>query len=208
MTTIEEIKRKRFQFLLRLYELTEGDEHKFVSMWEIGQELGFQVDLTQKITQYLTGEGLIKFQAIGGIIGITHWGVREIERALSNPDEPTTHFLPVSTINIVSVERMIDSQIQQAGSKSTQVVTICEERLEELKEIIQLLKDSVDQLGLSLLQKSDLQAEIHTIEAQMLSSKPKNKIITECLKSIRSILESAAGSILAANLLSRIFALL
>lgn len=208
MMSVEEMKKKRFQFLHSLYEVTEGNEQKIVNMRKLGQELRFQSSLTQSIVQYLQGEGLIETIGHGGTIRITHLGVREVEEALSNPDKQTDHFLPFNTVNIVSVEKMIDSQIQQAGSRSTQAITISEERHEELKEIIQLLKDSIDQLDLSSLQLSDLQAEIHTIEAQMLSSKPKDKIITECFKSIRSILEGAAGSALASNLLSRILSLL
>lgn len=81
---IEEMRKKRFQFLNRLHELTEGDELEFVNMFQIGEELGFDKDLTGKIAQYLEGEGLIVFRALGGYIGISHLGVREVERALSN----------------------------------------------------------------------------------------------------------------------------
>jgi len=83
-------------------------------------------------------------------------------------------------------------------------VNIGEDRYEELKEIIQSLKDSIDQLGLEQQQKDDLEAEIQTIDAQMSSSKPKAAIITECLGSIRRIIEGAAGSVLASSLLGKI----
>jgi len=42
----------------------------------------------------------------------------------------------------------------------------------------------------------------------MSASKPKATIITECLGSIRRILEGAAGSVIASGLLSKIAALL
>jgi hypothetical protein len=205
MDTIEDMKKKRFQFLYKLYNLTGGDEFKWFNKFQIGEEQGFDRDLTANIAQYLKGEGLIEFRAIGGIIGISHWGVREIEEALSNPDIPTHHFPP---INIISIGQMISSQIQQASPDATQVVTIDEDRYEELKEVIQSLKESIDKLDLESQNKSNLQAEIQTIEAQMSSSKPKVTIITECLGSIRRILEEATGSMLASSLLSKIVALL
>ncbi len=205
MNTIEDMKKKRFQFLYKLYNLTGGDEFKWFNMFQIGEEQGFDRDLTANIAQYLKGEGLIEFRALDGIIGISHWGVREIEEALSNPDIPTPHFPP---INIISIGQMISSQIQQASPEATQVVTIDEDRYEELKEVIQSLKESIDKLDLESQNKSNLQAEIQTIEAQMSSSKPKVTSITECLGSIRRILEGATGSMLVSSLLSKIVALL
>jgi hypothetical protein len=205
MNAIEDMKKKRFQFLHRLYELTGGDEFKGFNMFQIGEELGFDRNLTTNIAYYLKGEGLIEFRALGGIIGISHLGVREVEEALSKPDTSTYHFLPV---NIISVGQMISSQIQQTSPEATQVVTVGESRHEELKEVIQSLKKSIEQLGLSPQQKSDLQAEIQTIDAQMSSSKPKATIITECLGTIRRILEGAVSSTIASGLLSKIVALL
>jgi len=35
MNTIEEMKKKRFQFLHRLYELTGGDEFKWFNMFQV-----------------------------------------------------------------------------------------------------------------------------------------------------------------------------
>ena len=109
---------------------------------------------------------------------------------------PACHCPPVNII------------IQQAGPKATQEVTIGVDGYEEPLEVIQALKESMGQLGLKPPQKSDIQAEIQTIEAQMSSSKPKVQIITESIESIRRILEGAAGSVLASSLLSKIVPLL
>jgi hypothetical protein len=126
MSAIEEMKKKRFQFLRRLYELTGGDELECLNLYDIGEELGFNRKLTKNIVQYLEREGLIKVIGDqGGIAGISHWGVREVEEALSNPDEPTHYFPPV---NIISIGQMISSQIQQASPEATQVTAIDEGR--------------------------------------------------------------------------------
>jgi len=202
MNTIEDMKEKRFQFLYTLYNLAGGDEFKWFNMFQIGKELGFDRALTDNIVRYLKRERLIELGP-RNIIGISHDGIRKIEEALPNPDIPT----PPPPTNIVAIGQMINSQIQQASPEATQVGTVNEDRYEELKEVIQSLKESIDKLDLESQDKSDIQAEIQTIEAQMSSSKPKVTIITECLGSIRRILEGAASS-LASSLLSKIVALL
>jgi len=44
---------------------------------------------TPNIVEYLVGENLVEYVAIGGEIAITHYGRKEIERALSAPDIAT-----------------------------------------------------------------------------------------------------------------------
>lgn len=201
MVSIEETKKKRFQFLRRLYEETEGSKFNRVDSYQVGEKHGFDRDLTDKITQYLNDENLIKFVGLNtSLIEITHEGVREVEEALSNPDAPTTHFPPLNII----IGPVINSPIQQGSPQATQEVIIGEDKCEELKGLLQSLKESIDKLGLEAQAKSDLQADIQTIEAQMSSSKPKLTIITECVGSIRNILEGAAGNVLASLLLNKI----
>jgi len=118
MNAIEEMKKKRFQFLHRLYELTGGNEFKWFNMFQIGKELGFEDDVTLNIAQYLEGEGLVEFRALGDKIGITHEGIQQVEEALSNPDKPTCFF---PAVNIISVGQMNSSQIQQSSPKATQI---------------------------------------------------------------------------------------
>lgn len=201
---IEEIREKRFQFIRKLWELTGGDEGKSISMSYIGKELEFGRDLTRKIVQYLRGEGLIVEVTMEGNIGISHKGIVEVEAALNNPDKPTHYFPPA---NIIHINQMTNSNIQQASPEATQVVTFEESKYEELIEVIISLKESIDQLGLEPQQKSELQADIKTMETQTSSPNPKPTIITECLGSIKRILEGATGSVLASGLLIKIIAL-
>ena len=207
---LKEKKEKRWLFLRRLYDWNDGDESSSIHINRIGKELGFDEDLTIKIAQYLSGEGLIVVVlpiTIGrrmDFIRISHVGVVEVEAALDNPDRPTQHFLP---FNIINVNQMTNSNIQQASPEATQVVTFDESKYEELKEVILSLKESIDQLGLDPQQKPEFQADIEAIEAQIASSKPKATIITERLGSIKRILESATSSVLASGLLIMIMPL-
>ncbi len=82
MDSLDELEKKRFEFLRKLHELSDRNENKIVSMWEIGDQLGFDRNLTISIAQYLKGEGLLEFRALGGIISITHYGNKEVEQNL------------------------------------------------------------------------------------------------------------------------------
>jgi len=195
---IKEMKKKRFQFLWLVYKKTGGYRRNSVRINEISKSLGFDEQSMRAILQYLRDEGLIDQNP--GYLAITHKGIKEVEEALENPDQPTEHFLP---INIIQVDTMIGSQIQQGSPGATQVVTINEVEKKELEEIIQSLKESGDQLNLKEQEKIDFQANIETIEAQMSSPKPRKPIIIETLK---AILASAAGTLLASGLTKQISA--
>lgn len=198
---IERMRSERFRFLHRCWELSGGDELKHLSMFDVGRELGFDESLTMRVAQYLEGEGLVKSRTMGGGIAITHLGVAHMERALSQPDAPTEYFPAV--INIISAEQISHSQIQQASPAATQAL-LHEDKHDEVEQLLQSLRDSIDDLGLADQDKTDLQAEIQTIEAQTAKSKPSRTIITESLTSIKGILEKVAAVVLAQALLQRI----
>lgn len=197
MDEIKELQWKRFKYLEAVYKYTHRDRSLCVNMHELGKELGFDPILTGSIVCYLIDEELIESQALGGIIRISHWGIKEIETVLTRPAKPTPHF----PANIIHVNTMINSQIQQSSPGAVQVVTINDDERNELKAIIKSLKDQINELKLQPEDKNDLKAEINTIEAQLSSSRPKKSILIESLK---SILSSAAGSLLASGLIQQI----
>ena len=77
---IDEMKRKRFNFLKEVYKRSDGDDTVFLDdVYQIGDELVFDRDLTSKIVNDLQDEGLIEV-IIGGKIRIVHDGIRKVER--------------------------------------------------------------------------------------------------------------------------------
>ena len=198
---IDMVRSDRLKFLNALYELSGADEHKYFSMWEIGKSLKLDRDQTSRITQYLYGEGMMEYRALGGIIGITHYGIREVEEAKSIPDQPTYHFPAVNVINIGS---MVNSAIQQASPDATQALQAGDTRTDGILEVVDQVKGVLDRLGLRPAERTDLEAEIGTVQFQMKSSRPKVPILRESLASMRSILEGASGGALAAGLVKMI----
>ena len=203
---IHELKAARFKFLNHLYELTGGNEMKQYKESEIGQELGFDKNLTDLIGQYLKNEGLIEYHTFGPMIGITHYGVTEVEDALTNPDQPTQYFPPV--VNIINVQHMEGSQIQQGTVSSSQRGTFTVETAKNLAEFLDLLKDKLPKLQFLENDESVLQADISAVEAQLLSTHPKIGIIKKSLISIKHILEGAARGFIAGQLLKYLQVLL
>ena len=111
MNELEAKNRMRYQFLHYIYEKSGGNNSIQFNKWKIGEKLGFSKDETKTVCQYLEGEMLIEPRALGGEIAITHYGVKEIERPLEAPNEPTGHFPPV--VNITKIRHMENSQLQQ-----------------------------------------------------------------------------------------------
>lgn len=200
MNKLEETKKKRFEFLNSLYEVTGGSKFSIVNMNELGTELGLKNEETGTIVQYLVGENLVEYMSLGGGIGITHYGVKEVEEALSHPEKPSTYFPPV---NIIQIHHMEGSQIQQGATSSVQTGTFNIGKTEDINAFLDSLKSQLNELPIGEEDKEEVTSDIETIESQLRSSRPKDGIVKECLKSIRNVLEGATGSILASGLLSQ-----
>ena len=205
MKDIQGLREKRFQFIHRLYEISGGDEYYEVNKCDIGKELNFSKEEIDTITQYLLGEGLIRYTQFGGFIAITHEGVIEVEKALSEPDQPSHYFPPV---NIINIQHMEGSQIQQGTIESIQQGTFEIANQKQLLEFIELLKDKLPELEISVDDKSEVEADVATIEAQIKSNRPKSGIIKQSLLSIKRVLEGASGAVIATGLLKYLLPLL
>jgi hypothetical protein len=101
------------------------------------------------------------------------------------------------------VGEMNNSQLQQGTHHSTQTQTVQNVDVDLVKEILGSLKDSLKEIGIEGEQRKQLLADIQTIEPQLSSPKPNTSIIREGMRSIRHILEQAAGNLIASDILQR-----
>ena len=214
---IKEKQQQRFQFLHRLYEKAEGKPSELVNTEEIindldippqGENLRFELKYPEvrDILDYLYKEGLLDFAAgnTREYISLTHRGRIEVEQAYTKPEQSTEHF-PPRIINVINVEQMVNSQIQQATQQSTQIGSFTSgAEYQKLNEFIQQLESLLPQLDLDAEDNAEAQAEIATIKAQASSSRPKPAILKESLITLRSILEGITGSVIATQLLEQI----
>lgn len=101
------------------------------------------------------------------------------------------------TTNIGSMQ---NSQLQQNSPGANQSLSI----LNDLAGLVTLstqIQNSLNELKITEQDVPELLAEISTIKSQAASPRPKTAIISESLKTIRSILEGAAGNVLASGFL-------
>lgn len=88
--SIVEKQGRRYALLVKIYELTDGDESKIIHL-EFPQ--GLDQRGAQAALDYLAGEGLISLLADDApLLQITHRGVVEVEESIASPTEPTEHF--------------------------------------------------------------------------------------------------------------------
>lgn len=206
MDRIKQRKAQRTQFMNELFDMADGSTMDFVSTKDIAERLGLAFEQGEDLgevmnhAQYLEEEGLIK--SIGMMMSkvrLTHNGVREIEEARSQPDEPTEHF---TSINLVYAESISNSNVQQGSPGANQYLTVVgQEGVQRLEPIVQALRESIDDLDLEEADRAELEAEVRTLESQVASPKPKKEIIDSGLRSAQRILEGTTASAASSGLL-------
>jgi hypothetical protein len=96
--------------------------------------------------------------------------------------------------NQTVIHGMTHSQIQQGTNHSNQTFSQQQTDLAAVASFAAELRKQIDTLGLPPDTRSEIDADLTTVEVQSRSPKPRVPIIKEALKSIRSVLENAAGS--------------
>jgi hypothetical protein len=189
-----------------VYEKTQGDRFTFTNLAEVAPLISLSQDDAGRIGEYLVGEGLIEWAYFGGGIAITHRGIKEVEQALSQPDEPTEHFPPA--INVIQIGQMT-GQIQQGtvGSAQHQIQSVGEPEIAELGRFVEELKRVRTELPSAGDASTDLDAQVATIEAQLTSPKPHRAVLKAAGGVVLEILKSMSGSA-AAELVKQVPSLL
>jgi hypothetical protein len=156
------------QFLIQLFEQTNGESSVQVSMYDIGEQLGMDRDAASKIAQDLIGEQLVEIRTLSGGIGISEDGSTLVQKLIGATapsfDNPT---------------KLGDALVLNSVGRQA---------------IIQIsadLKNQAGALGLNFDSLTELTADLQTIDAQMASSRPKTAIFKECLRSIKTALANS-----------------
>ncbi|MFZ0821862.1 MAG: hypothetical protein WAM91_17495 [Candidatus Acidiferrales bacterium] len=113
------------------------------------------------------------------------------------PPQPSPH--PHSTMNVENMT-MIGSAIQH-GTTNSSIEIHFDARNQDFRKFIERLRDSAEQLSLSPTQLREFKSDVATIEAQIASSSPKQGVIAECGRSLRTICEGVVSNVVAAGLL-------
>lgn len=188
--TLEDRKKNRYLFLHELYKASDGNSSYTFLMRDIADDLQINESEAKTIVEYLKHEGLIAPRGLGGAIAISHDGIKEVEKSLENPDKPTYYFPPV---NIINIENMSNSAIQQNTSNSIQEqnITIAHSN-DELKEFLNDIKVHLTELNKHLSEDDieDLKADITKLERQLNNDEPDKSRIKYILSGISNILKN------------------
>lgn len=93
---IQQNKEARFRLLNALYQFTEGRPNTWVSAKELAQSEGIPFD--EAAFQFLLSEGLIKPYGAAFTCYISHEGIKAIEAAYEDINQPTKYFPAISKI--------------------------------------------------------------------------------------------------------------
>jgi hypothetical protein len=195
---VEERYRNYLRFLNELYEKTGGSEIPRVNMWEIGEKIGTcghpSIE-THNIFKWLIEEGLIKGKALGGSIGLTDRGIKEVEDARRYPERRPKHFSPNVINNVINnYGTMYNPAIQQGTSNFNQTIKITQQQHESIIEAIRQIKEIVKQQGDSIPdeKREELEQEIAHAEMESKAKKPKWDRVKGYLTSAKNIVEGTA----------------
>ena len=169
------------QFMIQLFEQTNGDQAAQISMYEVGASLGLDRDAASRVAEELMGLQLVEIRTLSGGIGISADGSGMMQELLG----PTALLGNPAT-------RLGDEPILTSPGQAAVV------------EIVNDIKRDAGTLGLDFDSLSELMADLKSIDAQLESSRPKTAILRECFISICQVLKADSNS----SLIGKINALL
>ncbi len=198
--SLERKRELRTMFVRWLYDTTDGHEQKPVDPANFMKEFALGEDELAGVITYLEGEGLVRADAyslgsyLPGLVMIRHLGVREIEDAIDNPEQPTQHFAPL--INVTNIHgNVTQSQIQQGSPGATQhgAYSFTDQHRGEVLHFTQAMRAALPDLALAGEVLQDVKADIEALEREARRSEPRPGVLREVSHSLRTVLEGTAA---------------
>jgi septum formation inhibitor MinC len=165
------------QFLLKLFEASNGDVSTKVSMYEIGEALGMDRSQANFITTELVGFDYVEIRTLSGAIGITEQGLDAAGNLGAEGGKQKEKTLRLGTGPILDGvgKNACDTMVAKIKSRATK-------------------------LGLDFDVMAEMMADLKTIDAQLSSPKPKTVIIRESFRSVQSILKTGGDKEIAGSI--------
>ncbi len=193
--SLQEKKAARFKLLETIYKEAGGSESAMLNIHEVGQSLGFAPELTRLSYEYLRGENLIEFKALGGLVSLTHYGIREYEQAIEAPEIETKYFPAANIVNnILHIGKIENSQVQVGTANSTQVINKNKEFDELVKWIMEIEKALITEKMEETVDK--IKEEIESIKTLLSAEKPNKKYINMAMATIKDLMIGVASNAL------------
>ena len=157
------------QFLLQLYQQTNGDAKVQASMYDLGEEMGLDRDASSRVAEQLLALQLVEIVTLAGGIAISPDGLKEIQASFG-------------------AQTVAGETVAQLGSEPV----VDQTRSQAVVQVADQIKAQAGNIGLEFEKLAELMADLKSIDAQLDSPRPKTAIIKECLQSIKKTLEGRA----------------
>ena len=154
------------QFLLQLYQQTNGDLTVQASMYDLGEELGLDRDASSRVAEQLIALQLVEIVTLAGSIAISADGLKEIQVSFG-------------------AQTAAGETVTQLGSQPV----LDQTRSQAVVQVADQIKAQAGNMGLEFEKLAVLMADLKSIDAQLDSPHPKTAIVKECLRSIKETLE-------------------
>jgi predicted transcriptional regulator len=175
-----------FNILCYLFDERQEDPSVQRSVANIAEALNYDESSTGIIVEDLMDSDLIESVDSNAEVSLTSLGLDVVSRYRKNFNLAST---PTTTAEI-------DVREQSLSASLPDVVDIL---LPETHGVVKVtfpavadaLRESSASLGLSADQQAELEADIHTVEIQLASPKPKTQVLVQCYRAIELVLEEA-----------------
>ena len=189
---------KALRLLESLYRATRGKEEP-VFLQDLPTDLSEED--ARAAWSYLKERQLMQTYKMPYAARINAAGIDAIENAQRHPDQASSAFPSVSyniVHNIVNVDTMSNSPVQQGGIHSTQQqsASYTSQDISDLRQLVKEFTAHLEDLHLEAAQQRKAAVQIATINAQ-LADEPDPVIVRQAGRTLRNITEGSIGSLLA-----------
>ncbi len=151
-------------FLLELYNQTEGDTEKQVSMHDIGEVIGLEKTEASMLAEDLIMDQLVELKTLSGGIGITAKGLDALQKT-----------------GVVQGASAGGYQLSRESKATAEDKDAVNALIKEIQTSKQLAGSPYENL-------EELIIDVKTLEVHLLSPNPKTAVIRELLRSLNECL--------------------
>lgn len=152
-------------YLLEVYNQTQGDQEKQVAMQDVGLALGMDKDQAGALGQDLVVEGLVDLKTLAGGISLTSQGLEMLQKG---------GYITVS----------VKDSFQISGGP-----VINEADRQSIEKIVEKIKQAVSQKSAPFEDLEEIVVDLKTLEVYLLSPKPKTSIVRAIFNSLHDSLK-------------------
>ncbi len=150
------------QFLETLFYQTGDDADAQISMYDVGAAMGLDREQSTATAEDLMAEGLLEIRTLSGGVGLSDEG-----RALFSQE----------------ADGQAGSQDDRLGEDSPMDQRQCE----LVEKTLTLLKADVGEQHYAYETLTEMIADVRSIEAQLISPRPKTAVVRACLEGLRDL---------------------